>query len=211
MTGKPVARAVRLLMITAFIALLTPRPVVAQQVGGGVKGGVALGDIPNFGDSNAADTSERTGFAAGGFLMVRFPNGFAIQPEFLYTQKGIKISVPSTSDASLRTDFLDVPVLARFTFGKVVRGYVFAGPSFDFRLSAKVKLSGVGGGEDDISSSVKPFEVAFVAGGGVELGPILLEARWSEGLTDLFKDTPATISTPKLKTRTILFLGGFRF
>jgi len=29
---------------------------------------------------------------------------------------------------------------ARYTFGKVVRGYLFAGPSFDFKVSAKVEM-----------------------------------------------------------------------
>jgi hypothetical protein len=190
---------------------LTPVVLSAQQVGGGVKAGVSLGDLPNFSDSSSADEkSQRVGFAAGGFLMVRFPNGFAIQPEFLYTQKGVKASSPSVS-ATFKTDFLDVPILARYTFGKVVRGYVFVGPSFDFKTSAKVKSSLVSGSEADVSSNLKSFEFAFVAGGGVELGPILLEARWSEGLTDLIKDTTTVISSPAMKTRTIMFLGGFRF
>jgi hypothetical protein len=46
-----------------------------------------------------------------------------------------------------------------------------------------------------------------VFGGGVEFGPLLLEARWSEGLSNLNTD-PAE---PELKSRTILFLVGFRF
>jgi hypothetical protein len=208
MTVKSVAWAVRVLVLAAFVAAWIPAGASAQQVGGGVKAGVALGDVPNVGESTV-DTSQRIGFAAGGFLMVRFPNGLAIQPEFLYTQKGVDISPSGVSDVTLKTDFVDVPVLGRYTFGRVVRGYVFAGPSFDFKVSAKVKSGGSGGTQDDIGSNLKSFEFALVAGGGVELGPILLEARWSEGLTDLY-ETP-TAGSPALKTRTILFLGGFRF
>jgi len=50
----------------------------------------------------------------------------------------------------------------------------------------------------------------LVVGGGVELGPILLEARWSEGLTDLAENTSGETG-PAVKTRTFLFLGGLRF
>ena len=111
----------------------------------------------------------------------------------------------------VRTDFLDVPVLARYTFGKGLRGYVFAGPSFDFRLNASTRFTGLGQSESqDISSQVKSFEFALAVGGGVELGPILLEARWSEGLTDLDAQ-PTGSNPPTLKTRTVLVLGGLRF
>jgi hypothetical protein len=42
------------------------------------------------------------------------------------------------------------------------------------------------------------------------LGPVLLEARWSEGLTDLAKDTSGE-TVPAFKTRTFVFPGGLRF
>jgi hypothetical protein len=208
--------------LSAFVAavcviLLLPVGAAAQQVGGGVKGGVSLGDVPNFDqllNFTGVTTSQRIGWAAGGFLMVRWENRFALQPEVLYTQKGVKFDVSEGSESGnvrVKTDFLDVPVLARYTVGKGVRGYVFGGPSFDFRMSAKVKTSVVGAGsEEDVSSEVKSFEFALVVGGGVEFGPILLEARWSEGLTDLAKNTTGETG-PAIKTRTFLFLAGLRF
>jgi len=49
----------------------------------------------------------------------------------------------------------------------------------------------------------------MVFGGGIEVGPLLLEARWSEGLTNLAAD--ATSEDPVIKSRTYLFLVGFRF
>jgi len=47
--------------------------------------------------------------------------------------------------------------------------------------------------EEDISDDVEDFEFAVVFGGGVEFGPLLLEARWSEG---------SATSTPTGGTRT---------
>jgi len=208
---------IRALVAAAGAILLLSSGAAAQQVGGGVKAGVALSDIPNIDpllsqvvyDIGSVGTSYRTGFAAGGFLMLRWKSGVAIQPEFLYTQKGVKATVSEvTGVVHVKTDFIDVPVLARYTFGKGVRGYVFGGPSFDFRVSAKIKATVLGSSEEeDISSSVKSFEFALVVGGGVEFGPILVEGRWSEGLTNIDAENEGQ----SLKTRTFLFLGGFRF
>jgi len=115
-----------------------------------------------------------------------------------------------SADLRYKADYIDVPVLARYTFGKGLRGYVFAGPSFDFQLSTKVAASLLDqSGEQDVSEDVENFEFAMVFGGGIEVGPLLLEARWSEGLTNLAAD--ATSEDPVIKSRTYLFLVGFRF
>lgn len=204
-----------LVATTCFVALLTSS-AAAQQIGGGVKGGLSLGDVPNITKDiyGGGSTSLRTGFAAGGFLAIRFSGGFSIQPEVLYTQKGVKITwsdVSGSGDIKYKADYLDVPILARLTLGKGVRGYLFAGPSLDFRLNAKVGTSFLGESDDqDVSEDVESFEFAIVFGGGVEFGPLLLEARWSEGLTDVVKESPGE-SSADVTTRTYLFLVGFRF
>jgi hypothetical protein len=206
--------SIRSLVVTACCIALLPLGAAAQSVGGGIKGGLTLGDVPNSLDNfdePGASTSLRVGFAAGGFLAIRFGGGFSIQPEVLFTQKGVKLDVSESGlsgDVTYKADYLDVPVLARLTFGKGVRGYVFAGPSFDIKLNAKMKVGIMGQSEEeDISDQVEDFEFAVAFGGGIELGPLLLEARWSEGLSKLNTD-PAE---PELKSRTILFLVGFRF
>lgn len=207
----------RVLAAAACALALVPAGSAGQSVGGGVKGGVSVGDVPDFGDVlefDRFDTSQRTGFAAGAFLAWQFEGGFAIQPEVIYTQKGVEVS--HTEDAidihgTYEVDFIDVPVLARYTFGQgPTRGYVLAGPSFDFKVNAKVKAELLGmSEEEDIDDDTEDFELALVFGGGVEFGPVLLEARWSEGLTNLARETDG--DTVEVKSRTFLFLGGIRF
>lgn len=205
---------IRTLVVAACCITLLPLGAAAQSVGGGIKGGVTLGDVPNslddF-DEPGATTSLRVGFAAGGFVAIRFDGGFSIQPEVLFTQKGVKFEASEggfSGDVTFKADYLDVPILARYTFGKGLRGYVFAGPSLDFKLSAKVKIGVLGeSDEEDVSDDIEDFEFALAFGGGIELGPVLLEARWSEGLTNLNTED----EEPALKSRTILFLFGFRF
>jgi hypothetical protein len=206
----------RALVATACFIALLPFGAAAQSIGGGVKGGLALGDVPKIVDEldeSAANTDLRLGYAFGGFLAIRFAGGFSIQPEVLYTQKGVKVKTGggSSGDVKFKADYVDVPVLARLTVGKGVRGYVFAGPSFDFKANAKMSVGFLGeSDEQDVSNDVESFEFAVVFGGGIELGPLLLEARWSEGLTNIAKVDEGEPSAD-IKTRTYLFLVGFRF
>jgi hypothetical protein len=205
--------SMRTVVATAGLLVLLPLSAAAQ-VGGGIKGGLSLGDVPNMAksfDEAGLSGARRMGFAAGGFLTISLGGGFMIQPEVIYTPKGMKFDVGAdgaSGNFTFEADFVDVPVLARLTFGKGIRGYVFAGPSMDFTLSARMTTGILGESEEeDISDEVETFEFAMVFGGGVEFGPLLVEARWSEGLTNLAKDANA----PSLKSRTILLLAGVRF
>lgn len=207
-----IARAV---VISACILALWPGEASAQRVGAGFKGGVTFGDIPNItneSDAAGVDRQMRVGAAGGAFLTLDFGSGFMLQPEVLYTQKGVKLAFDESGlDGAVRikVDYLEIPVLARLTFGKVVRGYVFGGPSINFNLSATGQFLD-GAEEEDISDEVESLEFALVFGGGLEIGPVLFEGRWSEGLTDIAKvtgDEPA----PNLKTRTFMVLFGLRF
>ena len=209
--------SVRAIVVTVCLVTLIPGVTSAQSIGGGVKGGLSLGDIPNVGDGvdGASDVLERRiGYAVGGFLAVRFGNGFSIQPEALYTQKGMGAGTPgetASSEFRWKADYVDVPILGRFTFGKGLRGYIFAGPSLNFLISAKAK-SGLldDGAETDVTEDMKSFEAAVVLGAGIEIGPLLVEARWSEGLTNILAEGVSAPATD-LKTRTLLVLGGLRF
>ena len=209
--------SIRAIVVTVCLTALMPGAAAAQSVGGGVKGGVSFGDIPNITDGvdGASDILERrVGYTVGGFVAIRFGNGFSIQPEALYTQKGVGASAPgetASSEFKLKADYVDVPILGRFTFGKGLRGYIFAGPSLNFLISAKAKSGFLGTeSETDVSEDMESFEAALVLGGGIEIGPLLVEARWSEGLTNILADGMSPAGTD-LKTRTLLLLAGLRF
>jgi len=198
------------LLALGLVVFLMPTSSAAQSVTGGAKAGVVFADVPNFGDLSESSTSMRTGLIAGGFLTWGISGGFAIQPEALYTQKGVKLDEPGAS-ASVEVSYLDVPVLARYTFGKgATRGYVFGGPSFNFKLDAKAKSSFEGQDEEeDIGEDVESFEFALVVGAGVEFGHFLVEGRFAEGLTNLARDDEDLEES--LKSRTFAILAGIRF
>ena len=200
----------RALLVVGLVVLLMPALSAAQSVTGGAKGGVVFADLPNFSDEMEVSTSMRTGLTAGGFLTWSTSGGFGVQPEVLYTQKGVELDEPGVS-ASIEMSCLDVPVLARYTFGSgATRGYVFGGPSFNFKLDAKAKSNFEGQDEEeDIDEDVESFEFALVVGAGVEFGHFLIEGRFAEGLTNLVKDDEGMEEA--LKNRTFAILAGFRF
>jgi hypothetical protein len=78
-------------------------------------------------------------------------------------------------------------------------------------ISAKARSGLLGtASEIDVSEDLESFEAALVLGGGIEIGLLLVEARWSEGLTNILADGTSPADTD-LKTRTLLVLGGIRF
>lgn len=200
----------RLFLVLAALLLIVPGSVGAQPVTGGVKAGVVFADLTNFEDAleDVMSTSVRTGFTGGGF--VTFGERFAVQAEVLYTQKGTEAEELGV-DVEVDIDQIEIPVLARYTFGTgATRGYVFGGPSFDFKVDAKVKASFEGEEEEeDIDEDVETFEFAIVVGGGVEFGHFLVEGRFSLGLTDLVKDDEDFDQS--IRNRTFSILGGVRF
>lgn len=200
----------RALITIGLLAHVVPLPAAAQPVTGGIKAGVVFASVPNFESVTDLSTSVRTGVTGGGFVRFAIGKRFALQPEVLYTQKGVE-GEESGAKITVELAYLEVPLLARYDFGAgTTRGYVFGGPSFALELDA-VSKSSFGGEshEEDIGDDVERFEFALVAGAGVEFGRFLVEGRYSEGLTDIPKgDTDLDES---LRSRTFAILAGIRF
>ena len=62
--------------------------------------------------------------------------------------------------------------------------------------------------DGDISDQVERFELALVVGGGVEFGRILIDGRYSWGLSNLNKDDQDEM---KIRNRVFAVMAGIRF
>ena len=190
-------------------------PAIAQGTTGGVKGGVNLATIPEIASAvgeTDLDTSMRTALAIGGFVAFAVGERFDIQPEVFYVQKGIRFegsAGPFPGDATVKLDYIEVPVLAvyRFAADRRSTGYLLAGPAFAFNTSARVSTSGTDE-EPEIDDQVKDSEVSLIFGGGFSFGRLLAEARWTEGLTAI-NDESAFIED--VRNRAVTILLGVRF
>lgn len=196
-----------------FVLVCGASTAVAQEISVGVKAGVNFANLKFDPDDNDLDLDNRMGLVAGAFLVVPVTPQFAIQPEALFSMKGATMPMIEDSDAQgrVKLDYLDVPVLARFSSPSTTGTslHLFAGPSFNFRLSAKsgVEVNGESS-DEDVSDQVERFELALVVGGGVEFGRLLIDGRYSWGLSNLNKDDQDEM---KIRNRVFAVMAGVRF
>ena len=184
------------------IALLVSAGTATAQTSFGVKAGL---NLANLSIDEAEDTFEpenRTGFVAGVFVTIRGGGIFAFQPEVLVSNQGAKFS-DTVGSGSAKIDYLQVPLLARIGPSNVG---IVVGPSIGYRINAK--LSGGGLTEDeDFSDQIERMDVGLVAGVTGDIGRLVLDGRYTWGLTNIEKEATAD----KTRNRVISFTVGLRF
>jgi hypothetical protein len=194
----------------AFLLSVGASTASAQNYSAGIKAGVNFANINIEGDGVDVSFDNRTGLVAGGFVVWPVNTVFGVQTEALYSQKGAKIEEDGAT-GTLKLDFLEVPVLARFSSpaSNGASFHVFGGPSFGFRLRARSESEFEGDSEsEDISDDVERFDLGLVAGAGVEMGRLVVDGRYTWGMTNLNKDPEDDV---KIKNRVFSIMAGIRF
>lgn len=200
-------------LLVISVSVLSTPVANAQDVQGGVKIGLNSSTL-NFKESGDFDKVEsRTGIVAGAFLVWPVTPSIAIQAEGLYSQKGASVSGQGVT-ADLQLDYVDVPVLARFSTspGSRTAVHAFAGPSMNFKVRTYAE-SGFENAtervEHDITDSIKSFEAGLVVGAGVQVSRLLFEGRYSWGLTNV--DAENLGAGGAVRNRGLSFTAGIRF
>jgi hypothetical protein len=167
-------------------ALATSTPAFAQ-VGGGIKAGVNLATISGYSDVS----DRRVGLVAGGFMTFGFTPILAFNPEVLFSQQGSGSGIENT-----KVDYIQVPLLLRIgNSGKDnVSVYAVAGPTFGL-LARK----------QDADDVLKNTDIGLTGGVGVTASRLLLEVRYTGGLTDFNRGGIV------YKNRVLSILGGVIF
>ena len=148
----------------------------------------------NYGGSNSglADYKKSAnGVQAGASFQAGITPGFSLVSELYFMKKGGKLKANnplSANESSIRLNTLELPVLARFHFGKF---YMNAGPSIAYNLSGNKKI-------EDISTKLsfknstegfKRFDAGIQMGGGFEFPfkqrRIALDIKYNYGLTNI--------------------------
>jgi len=200
--GRWLTRAVLL----AALALALPLPATAQGLEFGVRGGVSLADLFFDSDQGEPDTSPRTGITAGGTMTVPLADWLQVQVEAFYTQKGTEIDVDG-AESSVWLDYVEVPVLARVPVGG--RAYLVGGAAFGARVRARSRTAfGSTIEEIDIADDVARHDVGVVGGGGLELGRLLVDVRYTLGLVDVDADRRDSV---RIRNRALAITAGVRF
>jgi hypothetical protein len=156
-------------------------------------------------DEDIEEQTTKTGLVLGaGLNLPVVEDFFSVQPELLYTQKGVAYEGEEPFlgkvKVGLTINYLEIPVLAKISFGgDDFKAYVNAGPSIGFGLGGKSKIEASGEteendltfGSDDDDSFSNRLDLGAQFGGGIgfKVGPgsLLLDLRYGLGLSNLNK------------------------
>jgi len=183
-----------------------PAPASGQSstsgVGFGIKGGWLYSSFSQAGES--LDT--RGGWEAGIFFGGNRGGVVGLMGELMYARKSFD---EGAIGRTTTLDYLEIPILLRLNIGssnknKGVIFYGLAGPVFD--LNVKAERDGI-----DVSDSYEKLDIGVLAGGGLEISRIILEARYNWGLKNLLKNSGELFGSGDLKNQTFALIGGIRF
>jgi hypothetical protein len=199
----------RILATLAVLLSVHSSSAFAQGLGKGVRGGVNFSTTDTTGEGQMAPDWQLRG-VFGGYVTWGAFSWMELQPEVLYSMKGAKVE-ESGITAKLLFDYIDFPVLARFSRGtpNARSWYVIGGPSFGYLFRARTRADFGGATEEiDVIDDVERFDFGIVAGGGIEFGRIVIDGRYTHGVSDLDKDTSDDV---KVRNRAVSLTAGFRF
>jgi hypothetical protein len=142
-----------------------------------------------------------------GFHITR--NSAVIELGMFYSGKGAKLTdTASGASSNLMIDYLEIPLLIKWEFAsnEKINPSVFAGAYFAKKLKATNEAA-----EDNVEpveidlEGIKGEDFGITFGGGLQLGRIILEARYSLGLTNVITDMEDS------KNSVLTFMVGFEF
>lgn len=182
------------LAVLLAVASLTTAPVAHAGATLALKGGLTYSQVT----TELFDPSFHTGYAAGVGASFDLTPHVALAPEVLYVRKGAKLAaatvsplgIPLTFREDLDLDYLEVPVLLRFTLPGAgpIRLRALAGPSFGLKVKESLRTSGIVSLATD-SDLLKSSDVGIALGAGAVLadGPAhwTLEGRYTFGVTNI--------------------------
>ena len=192
------------MVVTAGSFMAFAAPASAQTFG--FKLGPTWANLDAEGDDDGLNRLQSLG--GGGF--VRFGMmGIGMQAEVLAMTKGSSQDVEDidgndVGDIDLKLDYIEVPLLARFSMGSTMpfSPYIMVGPSFAFNYGCSFE----GDSEDDEIEDeeldcdddalggdileIKSFDIGATGALGFEFragpGAILVEGRYTHGFMDVF-------------------------
>jgi len=148
----------------------------------------------NYGDANS-DLKDfkksNNGIQAGASFQAGITPSFSLVSELYFMRKGGKLktnNILTNNEATLHLNTIELPVLARFHFGKF---YINAGPSIAYTLSGDWKINDKSSklSFNNTNEGYKRFDAGVQAGGGFEFPfkqrRIALDLRYNYGLTNI--------------------------
>ena len=160
-------------LILMLALAVAPTGLEAQGFKLGVKAGGARSDLAQVDSSEAG-----WGFVGGAYAGIGL-GSIVIQPEVLYVQR--KASQQAGS-ATLKQNYIDVPVLVGFSLGVVVKPFLYVAPVVSFETSCGLSLDSLSDDCTDFDTKSALFSGAI--GAALDFGMFNIDVRYNFGFSD---------------------------
>ena len=179
----------------------------------GVKGGVNLATVRG---DDIGEKNQLTSFHLGLFMEIPLSGRFSFQPEVLYSGQGYNMVKNNafTGEVDYKLDYIQVPLMAKIY---LIKGfYAEAGPQFGFKVKEVIDFKSKSDGGDipinSEDSQIKGFDTSLALGTGYKFdNGLSLSARYTHGLTSIFKEDAPLIGNADVKNSVWQFGVGFSF
>jgi hypothetical protein len=152
--------------------------------------------------------NEKNSISAGGVLELKILDGWFVQTELNYINKGYR-AIGGVAGDEVSLKYLEVPLFlkAKYSWNNIVPSFL-VGPYFSYLHSASSTTAGL---TIDTTSTTERFEYGIYAGAGLDIALSLnLEIgggiRYGWGLSDISSGIGNSIFN-----RTLHFLGGIKY
>jgi hypothetical protein len=151
-----------------------------------------------------SDQKSQTGIHFGGIFEIPIAGNLTFQPRILLSAKGSDYKVDSI-DHSLAPIFIEVPVLAGYSFGsEEIRIFIYAGPYFAFGIGG-YKVVSEGGMENlnygtGADKDLRYFDLGLNFAAGLSIKGFQISAQYGMGMANL---APVTTDGTEMKNKVI--------
>jgi hypothetical protein len=205
-------------LLFSFAALIAISPLARAD-----RAGFILGtNLARFSTDPDINASTDANFMFAGFAEFQVSDGFYIEPQLRYIEKGADVSELYTLSAGSDTKvtrtarYFEIPLHFKWKFrdGESFRPYVFGGPALAFKIGDSTKATSRSSGSAlttvGSAASLKGLDFSAELGGGLELFftedlSMRFAAAYSLGLLNI-NETSAN-----WKTRGLQFYAGLGF
>lgn len=217
-------RFVAILVCAVLAAGIGVAPALARDgmpLRFGVKAGINISDFRGNDVEGLGELLDwKTGFCGGVFASYAVNDWFSLQPELLYSMKGMKLGLFTESFLTFSLDYIEIPVLAvaKLPVQSKLKPFVYGGPVIGFNVRSE---AGVTVFDEDFSADLSEyvatteFSLAFGAGINIAIAgrEMTLEGRYVPGLTNVFEEIVEDGQAAQLewKNDTISILLGLAF
>jgi hypothetical protein len=137
------------------------------------------------------------GIHFGGFFEIPLESNLSLEPSLLFSAKGSNFKI-DTVDISLSPIYIEVPVIAIYSFGSDAGPY-FAWGVGGYKIESGDKLKNISFGSGN-NNDLKSFDIGFNFGAGINYKGLLISAQYGLGLSNL---APVTINYSEIKNKVI--------